>query len=162
MTSNYPIKSKDSKMFLAVLCLIQRCMGMESVLMIPAGAQVWSDQWYLPGRWCGVGSGVSQVPLLLWQLESVCWSHMLDSVSFSIILEMLNSYCIKSPIKLNSFLLFFFVLISSLEWMSVVLRDPWEGFWMKKQFFTACLGKLECTPRENMILPAFWLAVLHD
>lgn len=154
MTSNYPIKSKDSKMFLAVLCLIQHCMGLESVLMIPAGAQVWSDQWYLPGRWCGVGSGVSQVPLLLWQLESV---------SFSVILEMWNSYCIKSPIKLNSFLLFFFfVLISSLGWMSVVLRDPWEALWMKKQFFTACLGKLQCTPQENMILPAFWLAVLHD
>lgn len=57
MTSNYNIESTSTKIFLAVLCLIQHCMGMESVLLIPAGTRViliiigtWKLMW--SGKWC--------------------------------------------------------------------------------------------------------------
>lgn len=57
MTSNYNIESTSTKIFLAVLCLIQHFMGMESVLLIPAGTRViliiigtWKLMW--SGKWC--------------------------------------------------------------------------------------------------------------
>lgn len=113
MTSNYHIESKSTKIFLAELCLIQHFMGMESMLVIPAGTQViLSSDGYLEAavEWGVVSHNFPCFSSSL-SLFAGLTCLILDSVSFSIILEMLNSYYTKSPNKLNSFLLPFFFFL---------------------------------------------------
>lgn len=93
-------------------------MDMESVLVIPAGTQVTlAGDSYLEGdvEWEVVSHKFPCFSSSLSLFAGLtCLIH--DSVSFSIILEMLNSYYTKSLNQLNSFL--FFSLFVSFRFVS--------------------------------------------